>query len=687
MVLRIERFAPRGVGSLLNAASRLALGAAWALALGAASAQAQSNIPPPQGLQSVDQFGVELSNGSISVSSPTISIGDPANGGLSYTATWDTTAKAWRSSNWGGVNKATTKNDPYCESWITVTAMGQTGAFQQYPNCTGSEYDLKSGVGTLTRSGDIWTYTGPDGSIATYDYNKRTGLSAKFAANQGLITTITRPSGEIIKFIWQDSDIPHSVSNNYGYQLFNDGAGTVTALNNAIDSCAPLARACTFSRTWPRLIFSKVGSEQRVTDALGRTTRLIFDTDAEPHLIGVARPSKASGSSITYGWSQLDLYGRRVTSASDGAGGWGYAYSARPCMWTPDLDPNVCPEPTYDWEVTTTLTAPDSGSTVYKFRYLHHAFSAGDIAHELYGVTDANNKAWDVYQDAGGLKTWGSPEGNKVTFMRQGLTGALEDTIITDKTGSGQHTVHNTYPDCGSTTPILCRRASAKTDARGAVTDYEYDAAGNLTKERPPLPTSSGTRPETRYVWQQKKAWFKQNGDTSITESQEPVWVLTQTSQCMTQALNACVGGADELRSTIDYQLGNASAGSNLLPITRGQGAGNGSLWSETKYTYTENGDVKTVDGPVPGTSDTTRTYYDDMRQVVGVIGPDPDGALAYRATKTAYNLDGQVTNIEVGIANNQGDSGMASFSPRSVTRNTYDPQTGRLTKTEEVRP
>lgn len=671
------------------AALSLVFGAAWALAL---SAQAQTNIQPPPGLQSVDQFGVELSAGSLSVSSPTISIGDPANGGLSYSATWDTGAKAWRSSTWGGINKATIKGDPNCFAWITVTALGETGTFQQ-DTCSGAYYRL-DGLGTLTRSGDIWTYTGPDGSIATYDYALRTNLGAKFSANQGVITSITRPNGEILKFTWLGASQPRSVTNNYGYQLFfaytNGDLTSVTALNNAVDGCAPAANACTFSRTWPSLTFSTVGSERRVTDALGRTTRLIFDNDPAPNLIGVARPSKSAGSSTSYVWTRIFPYGMRVTSASDGVGTWNYDYEQRPCEYEPgNIDPTNCLEPNYSYEVKTTITAPDSGQTTYTFAWDHPNFSADDVTHGLTLVKDANLKTWEVLQSAGGLSAWGAPEGNKVTFDRDNETSALIQTNRLPKPGLGQPVLSEikAYPSCATTTPILCRRPTTSTDARGSVTEFEYDAAGNLTKEKPPLPGPTSTRPETRYVWTQKRAWFKQNGDTAITESQEPIWVLTQTSQCMAQATNSCVGGADEMRSTIDYQVGSASVGSNLLPITKGQGAGNGTKWTQTQYTYTENGDVKTVDGPVPGAVDTTRTYYDAMREVVGVIGPDPEGTGAYRATMIVYNLDGQVTHAEIGIATNQGDTGMASFSPRSVTRNTYDAQTGRLIKTEEVRP
>jgi hypothetical protein len=73
---------------------------------------------------------------------------------------------------------------------------------------------------------------------------------------------------------------------------------------------------------------------------------------------------------------------------------------------------------------------------------------------------------------------------------------------------------------------------------------------------------------------------------------------------------------------------------------------------------------------------------------VVGVIGPDPDGAggLLYRASRTTYNADGQVTLSETGTATGQSEEAMSSFAPLAFTRNTYGP-TGQLTKVEAGKP
>ena len=77
--------------------------------------------------------------------------------------------------------------------------------------------------------------------------------------------------------------------------------------------------------------------------------------------------------------------------------------------------------------------------------------------------------------------------------------------------------------------------------------------------------------------------------------------------------------------------------------------AGDSSVSSTSSLTYTKLGDVDTVDGPL--SADAIRYYYDDLRQVIGVVGPDPDGggSLLYRAVRTTFNEIGQPTSVERG--------------------------------------
>ena len=62
--------------------------------------------------------------------------------------------------------------------------------------------------------------------------------------------------------------------------------------------------------------------------------------------------------------------------------------------------------------------------------------------------------------------------------------------------------------------------------------------------------------------------------------------------------------------------------------------------------TYDGAGNLLTVDGPLAGTADTASARYNAVREVIGVVSPDPDGAgpMKHRAKRFTYNADGQVT-------------------------------------------
>lgn len=92
--------------------------------------------------------------------------------------------------------------------------------------------------------------------------------------------------------------------------------------------------------------------------------------------------------------------------------------------------------------------------------------------------------------------------------------------------------------------------------------------------------------------------------------------------------------------------------------------------------TYDHNGDTLTVDGPLAGTADTTRYRYDASRRMVGVIGPDPDGAGAglHRAQKVTYDIDGSPTLTEVGTTTGYGDAAWTGFVSLQQAATQYDP-------------
>ncbi len=473
------------------------------------------NIQPPEPYQPTDGNGVNLATGTIGISTSEISIGQSGAGGLSYSASFDARARGWRHNTWGGINRK--PDDVYAPLHAyTVTVMGRSVVFEKL---TAGTFGAVEGYGTLTLAGGIYTFTALDGTIATFNKGERSEYP--YEANEGVIQQIVRPNGEIISFTYLGGNAgryPLSVSNNLGYQIHFEYAGgaqqhnlTVTALNNGIDACAPTATSCSFSQNWPSLTLAALSSGERTaTDNLGHTLRLGFD--ARGQLTAIARPTQTTGSSRSVVWSD-----NRVSSVSDGVGIWTYTIPVRPSS---------------SYNTITTVRDPNLNTTSYAFAW--EAQEVQGVRPELRSITDSLNNTTAVLQDGGGVREIIYPEGDGIRVIRN-TRGDVETVTRRAKPGSPtlpDQITTATYGDCS--TPIRCGRPTSVTDARGNVTTYTYDAAGNLLTETGPAPTPGAARPQTRYTWEQRYAWYRQNGSSAITRAASPVWVQTGRSQCMT---------------------------------------------------------------------------------------------------------------------------------------------------------
>jgi YD repeat-containing protein len=241
------------------------------------------------------------------------------------------------------------------------------------------------------------------------------------------------------------------------------------------------------------------------------------------------------------------------------------------------------------------------------------------------------------------------PEGNKTVFAYD-ARGNVTSTTLKAKAGSGLADIATTasYPS-SCFNPLTCNSPEWTRDAKGNQTDYTYDEnhGGVLTVTLPA--DSSSVRPQARYSY-----------TTSGT-----VTLLSGISQCMSGA--SCGGSAAETKTTIGYN-------SNLLPVSAATSAGDNSVSATTAMTYDAVGNLKTVDGPLAGTDDTTTYRYDAGRRVTGVVGPDPDGGGVRKpiAQKMTYGNDG-LTLKEVGIVDDAGDTAWASFSSQEQVAISYD--------------
>ncbi|MGH7026007.1 RHS repeat domain-containing protein [Brevundimonas sp.] len=632
-----------------------------ALLLGAGfEAQAQNALfsPPPE-TYSIDARGVDLLSGRPVRNRRLVSIGQPGSGGLSYDRTY--IGGSWRDNVTGAVTLSPDL------SIVSVSIGGVTDVFTK----SGATYAPRRNLGqTLSLTGGVYTYRTSDGVEYRFDQSLQDQrLSApQYQANGGRLSRITRPNGEIISFRYETAEewgevqgTPEDqkfwairlreVSNNFGYALFFhyqqeatpnyltygfwQRLAGVTAYNKA--ECGGGSwngpSACP-GQNWPSVTFDG----GKTTDQSGRVT--FYGSQGANQLV-MRLPENPTVDAIRY---TTDA-NQRVTAVEQAGSTWNYAYAEAGGVRT------------------ISTTAPDASVTTAKVDT-----SSG----LLVSIKDPLNRETLYGHDS-------QRRLSKVTYPQLNSTGYTYDARgnITRITASPPPSVTATPLSVSATYPtscvnnITCNLPLTTTDARGGVTDYTYDAAhGGLLTVTAPAPTAGTVRPQTRIAYAPQTARYE-NAAGVLTAAPSPIILPVSSSTCVTGA--SCAGTADEVKTSIVY--GSPGAANNLLPTSTTTGAGDGSLTATTAVTYTAQGDVAAVDGPLPGAADTTTYRYDAARQLVGVVGPDPDGAgaLLHRAQRTTYNQNGQVVLSEVGTATGTSDADWAAFNSLQQASASYD--------------
>jgi RHS repeat-associated protein len=276
------------------------------------------------------------------------------------------------------------------------------------------------------------------------------------------------------------------------------------------------------------------------------------------------------------------------------------------------------------------------------------------------------------------LQSTTDPEGN-IVKLKYSYNSNISEIRRVAKPGSGlADTVETaTYDGTACSTNLFktCSKPITVTDAKGITTDYTWSAThGGMLTETRAAPASGADRPQKRYSYTQLYAWYRNSAGT-VVQSPYSVWLLTQISECKSGVAAACVGTANETRTTIAYQAGNATTPSNLLPVSRTVASGDGTLSAVTTWTYDTLGNKLTENGPLTGTADTTRWIYDARGRVIGVIAPDPDGtgALLFRATRNTYDAAGRLTKVEQGTTTNQTTTALSTFAALQTVETAYD--------------
>jgi len=161
-------------------------------------------------------------------------------------------------------------------------------------------------------------------------------------------------------------------------------------------------------------------------------------------------------------------------------------------------------------------------------------------------------------------------------------------------------TLHAASFPASCTNRVTCNVPVSTTDAKGQVTNYEYDAThGGVTSVIAPAVNS--IRPTSVVGYAAHYGTYK-NWNGTISSAVTPVFRRTQESICASAQF--CSGTANETRTTFTYENGNSGGKSNVRPTLTTVSAGDGSIASAVQRTYDSLGNVISVNGPIPGTED-----------------------------------------------------------------------------------
>lgn len=622
---------------------------------GIASAQAVQAPPLGDVEENVDVNGVDLTDGRLHVDDIEISIGGSGNG-LRFSRSW--VGPSWTNGYAVFLSKGAAK--------ITVS-LGSSAKIFLIQN--GLFVPEKVDGSTLTENATSYVYTSTDGAVTTFSKTDKT--TAVFADPMYMATSISKPSGMKIQFFYKNVTYVNngvtyyfsrlqSVTNNFGYQVkltyqinqWGVGFGTIVSaqtINNAVDYCSPTADVCAgLTQPWPTVNLSKVisgGTFVETATGPGGQTR-VYTKD--PNDTQIMKIENGVSGSAPYQYT-YDSDGH-VAQVQRGSNIWKYVWNS-----VNDLNDTV--------GIYVVVTEPQGN----KYRV-----KTG----KSQGIVERENELGQIfrytYTDLGQLKRVIPPEATLVNGVATAgyieheydVRGNRNKTTAVPKAGSGLSSIVTTTGyDATCTSPAKCNQPNWSKDALGNQTDYTYNATtGQILTVTLPAPTSGGARPQTRYTYTSKNAYYKDAGG-AVVAAVQPASVLSSVSTCLTTA--SCSGTSDEAKTAIAYGPQSSGVGNNLLPVSVTNSSGTGSVSVTTTTAYDVIGNAISADGPLAGTTDTVVYRYDAARRLIGVVGPDPDGTgpRTPSATKVAYNSNGITLSKSIGSVSDQSDAAWNSFS------------------------
>lgn len=612
----------------------------------ATEASAQSLAPPPPQPVNIDENGVDIASRTLVVGVTDLAIGpgdhhglqlkrqlaaygwristtpvisgnstDPivVVGGRSFTFHWDGSTYVPGVTDGSTIDASLTNFTT--SDGITIQFTAVNANFAEHPSAFRAAQKIIFPDGTehlFTYSGGFHQIVGPDPSNTFWMFRTR-------------LDSINSSTGYQIKMTYGSNN-----TNDYNWMKLSKAA----AINNAVEYCSPSA-PCGLTGNWPEVIYGdSLNLLPSATDPEGRTTTYSYSSGK---LASITPPGSGS-SPVSFTYS-----GDQVATVSKGGGTWTYS--------------NPAP----------TITRVDKPNANYDRYVFDQGFVTSQITFRN-GVDETTSFAYCTGTPtcpAGRLQAVTSPEQNYTTFAYDARGNLTTQTSYPKPSSSLTPITRSAIYPASCTNVKTCNKPISVSDAKGNVTNFTWDPThGGLTQIEAPAAAAGAPRPTTTISYTALYARYQ--AASGVWTNSPVIYGPYVTRRCRTAA--TCVGGADE--QVINTEYSAPSAANNGLATRQYFMTGDASVVETTDFTYTNLGDLESVDGPLSGSSDKTVLFYNKARQQTGALSAAAPSNLAKRVT---YDAAGRAALVESGYTTGQTTAALAAMTVSQSSAVTFD--------------
>lgn len=277
-------------------------------------------------------------------------------------------------------------------------------------------------------------------------------------------------------------------------------------------------------------------------------------------------------------------------------------------------------------------------------------------------IDPLNRSTYNEYDSARRLKKTTYPEGNSVEYTYDARSNRLSETRRPEPGSSLPNIVTSTTYNEGPNvsicvTPETCNLPATTTDAKSKVTNYAYNAKGQLTQSTGPVVAGGNARAD--YCYEPLTENLTSGSISFLTGKVEKV---ASSQNRVTKYVYNSANKYVLLSATADP----TSSLTNTCTTTTKSDA----LNLATAFTFDTIGNVATVDGPRSGTSDLTTYSFDTLRRLTRVKAPLDS------ITRYTYDLDGQLTSTRLAKIANPTDAMPANPRPTDLVDSQWQKET-----------